>query len=203
MIKVISKWYLRVLFLFLAINVADSNRLFAQFATQKFDDRILIDLQDNRTLGQTSFFLFMSNTNKYVDAGVPVALLVGGIIDHNETMRQNSLYVASSTAVSYGLNYLIKHIVKRPRPFLQNVNIVPVYRAGGTSFPSGHAASSIAMVTSLSIAYPKWYVIAPSFLWAGTISYSRMYLGEHYPSDVASGDLLGAGSAVSLMFLKK
>jgi membrane-associated phospholipid phosphatase len=203
MIKVISKRYLLIFFLLPVISIAGSNRLFAQFATQKFDDRILIDLQDNRTPGQTNFFLFMSNTNKYVNIGVPAALLVGGIIDHNEAMRQNSLYVASSSAVSYGLDYLIKHIVKRPRPFIQNIKIVPVYRAGGTSFPSGHASSSISTATALSIAYPKWYVIVPSFLWAGTISYSRMYLGEHYPSDVAAGDLLGAGSAVSLMFLKK
>ena len=120
------------------------DKLFAQWITQKFDDRVMIDLQDNRTAGQTGFFLFMSNTYKYGDIGVPAALLVGGIVDHNEAMRQNSLYVASSTAVSYGLMLLIKHVVKRPRPFMQNLSITPVYRAGGTSFPSGHAATTIA-----------------------------------------------------------
>jgi membrane-associated phospholipid phosphatase len=203
MIKIISKPYLLILFLLPIISITGSTRVFAQFATQKFDDRILIDLQDNRTPSQTGFFLFMSETNQYVDIGAPAALLVTGIIDHNEAMRQNSLFVASSTAVSYGLTYLIKHIVKRPRPFIQNINIVPVYRASGTSFPSGHTSSSFATATALSMAYPKWYVIAPAFLWAGSVSYSRMYLGEHYPSDIAAGAVLGAGSAVSLMFLKK
>lgn len=198
-----SKKLCRVFFLLMVIILTIPHFVFAQFATQKFDDRTLIDLQDNRTPEQTSFFLFMSNTNQYVDVGVPVALLAGGIIGHNEAMRQNSLYVASSSALNYGLTYLIKHIVKRPRPFIQNINIVPVYRASGTSFPSGHTSSSFATATALSIAYPKWYVIGPSFLWAGTVSYSRMYLGEHYPSDVAAGALLGAGSAVSLMFIKK
>lgn len=198
-----SKQLRRIFFFLIAITLAKSGFVYAQFATQKFDDRILIDLQDNRTPSQTGFFLFMSNTNQYIDVGVPAVLLTTGIIDHNEAMRQNSLYVASSTALSYGLTYLIKHIVKRPRPFIQNINIVPVYRASGTSFPSGHTSSSFATATALSIAYPKWYVIAPAFLWAGTVSYSRMYLGEHYPSDVAAGALLGAGSAASLMFIKK
>ncbi|WP_259068093.1 phosphatase PAP2 family protein [Mucilaginibacter sp. X4EP1] len=198
-----SKKLNRIFFLLMVITLTAPRFVFAQFATQKFDDRTLIDLQDNRTPEQTSFFLFMSNTNQYVDVGVPVALLAGGIIGHNEAMRQNSLYIASSSALTYGLTYLIKHIVKRPRPFIQNINIVPVYRASGTSFPSGHTSSSFATATALSIAYPKWYVIGPSFLWAGTVSYSRMYLGEHYPSDVAAGALLGAGSAVSLMFIKK
>jgi membrane-associated phospholipid phosphatase len=46
-------------------------------------------------------------------------------------------------------------------------------------------------------------VIAPSFLWAGTISYSRMYLGVHYPTDVATGAVLGAGTAAALSFMKR
>jgi undecaprenyl-diphosphatase len=98
---------------------------------------------------------------------------------------------------------LIKHVVKRRRPFIQNIDITPVYRAGGTSFPSGHTSSTFASATALSMAYPKWYVIVPSYLWASSVGYSRMYLGVHYPSDVGAGMLLGAGSAVSLSFLKK
>ncbi|WP_237073462.1 phosphatase PAP2 family protein [Mucilaginibacter mali] len=170
---------------------------------QQWDDRVMIDLANSRTPGETGFMRFISNTNQYVDIGVPVGLLAGGVIGHDMQMRQNALYVASSSAISGVLTMAIKHIVKRPRPFVQNINIVPVYRAGGYSFPSGHSSSSFTTATSLSIAYPKWYVIAPSFLWAGTVAYSRMYLGVHYPTDVATGTLLGAGTAVSMSFMKK
>jgi membrane-associated phospholipid phosphatase len=197
------KNFVLTIFIQLLITFICLNAVSAQSPIQKFDDRIMIDLQNTRTPEKTDFMLFMSNTYRYGDIGVPAAMLVGGIIGHNEALRQNSLYVASSTAVSYGLMALIKHLVKRPRPFIQNINIVPVYRAGSTSFPSGHAASTIATATALSIAYPKWYIIAPAFLWAGTVSYSRMYLGVHYPTDVAGGALLGAGSAVSLVFIKR
>ncbi len=180
-----------------------SANIFAQRRIQDFDDRIMIDLADHRTPEQTGVMLFLSNTYRYGDIGVPAGLMLGGIIGNDKGMRENSLFVASSTAVSYGVMLLLKHIVKRPRPFIQNINIVPVYRAGSTSFPSGHAATTISTATALSMAYPKWYVIAPAFLWAGSVSYSRMYLGVHYPTDVAAGALLGAGSAVSLSFLKK
>ncbi len=189
--------------LLLFIIAVFSDKLFAQSPIQKFDDRIMIDIQGTRTPEQTGFFLFMSNTYRYGDIGVPVGLLVAGTIDHNQAMRENALFVGSSTAISYGVMLLLKHLIKRPRPFIQNINIVPVYRAGSTSFPSGHAASTFATATALSMAYPKWYVIAPAFLWAGTVSYSRMYLGEHYPTDVTAGALIGAGSAISLSFLKK
>lgn len=175
---------------------------FGQRANQDWDNRVMINLADSRTPAQTGIMLFLSKTNNYVDIGVPVGLLAGGILGGNRQMRENSLYVASSTALSYGLTELVKHIVKRRRPFVQNIKIVPVYRAMGYSFPSGHTSSSISTATALSIAYPKWYVIAPAFLWAGSVSYSRMYLGVHYPTDVAGGALLGAGTAVSLSFLK-
>jgi membrane-associated phospholipid phosphatase len=172
-------------------------------AIQRWDDHIMIDLQNQRTPGQTGFFMFLSKNVLYGDVGIPAGLLVGGVISNNKEMRQNAGYVASSTAISYGFMLLIKHLVKRPRPFMQNINITPVYRASGTSFPSGHTSSSFATATALSMAYPKWYVIAPSFFWAGATSYSRMYLGVHYPTDVAAGLTLGVGSAAAMSFLKK
>jgi undecaprenyl-diphosphatase len=199
--KLIKKTYFFSLVVLLSLSV--NSRLLAQSRLQQLDDQIMIDLQNQRTPEQTGIFLFLSKTHLYGDIGVPAGLLAGGIIGNDKQMRQNSLYVASSTLLSSGLTFLIKHIVKRPRPFVQNINIVPVYRAGSTSFPSGHTSSSFATATALSRAYPKWYVIAPAFLWAGSVSYSRMYLGVHYPTDVAAGAALGVGSTFILQSLKK
>ncbi len=179
-----------------------TSKVLAQSQIQKLDDRIMINLANNRTSEKTGLFVFLSDTYLYGDVGVPAGLLVGGIVANDKGMRQNSLYIASSTAISYAFTSLIKALVKRRRPYVQNINIVPVYRARGTSFPSGHTSSTICTATALSIAYPKWYVIAPSFLWAGSVSFSRMYLGVHYPTDVATGAILGSGTAVSMQFLK-
>jgi membrane-associated phospholipid phosphatase len=165
---------------------------------QGIDDRIMISLADHRTPKATGFNYFMSQTNMYGDILIPAGLLAGGIIDNNKQMRQNALYVASSTLISYGAISLVKRLIKRPRPYKGNFRIVPVYLPNEYSFPSGHSASSVSTATSLSLAYPKWYVIAPAALWAGSICYSRMYLGVHYPSDVGTGALVGAGTAVYL-----
>ena len=162
----------------------------------------MINLSEHRTKEKTGVLLFLSNTYRYGDVGIPAGLLIGGLVSNDRQMRENALYVASSTAISYGLTELLKLIVKRPRPYMQNIRIVPVYRAMGSSFPSGHTSSTIATATALSVAYPKWYVIAPAFLWAGSVSYSRMFLGVHYPTDVTAGVLIGAGTAASLSFLK-
>ncbi|MFD1255770.1 phosphatase PAP2 family protein [Mucilaginibacter terrae] len=174
-----------------------------RIAGSSLDDRIMIHFADNRNPRQTDFNYFISKTNLYGNALVPASLLIGGTISNNREMRQNALYVASSSALSYVAVLIIKRLVKRPRPFRGNFRIFPVYIAGEYSFPSGHAASSFSTATALSMAYPKWYVIAPAALWAGSVSYSRMYLGLHYPSDVATGALLGAGTSVYLNTVRK
>lgn len=193
---------IRKRFLLLYFTFFGLTSVFAQSRVQQWDDKIMVDLAEHRTEEKTGVLLFLSNTYRYGDVGIPAGLLIGGLISNDRQMRENALYVASSTAISYGLTELLKLIVKRPRPYIQNIRIVPVYRAMGTSFPSGHTSSTIATATALSVAYPKWYVIAPAFLWAGSVSYSRMYLGVHYPTDVTAGALLGAGTAASLSFMR-
>jgi undecaprenyl-diphosphatase len=178
-------------------------KVFGQSQLQQFDDNIMLDLAAHRTPEQTRIMLFMTHTIKYGDYGVPAALLIGGIIRNDRQMRQNALYVGSSTVITMGVTLLLKQLIKRRRPFVQNLKIVAVYTAGSTSFPSGHASSSFATATALSSAYPKWYVIAPAMLWAGSVSYSRMYLGVHYPTDVAAGAILGSGTALLLQPLKR
>ena len=71
------------------------------------------------------------------------------------------------------------------------------------SFPSGHTASAFALATSLCIKYPKWYVIAPSALWACSVGVSRMNEGLHYPSDVLAGAAIGAGCAIVNIYVNR
>src|ERR1039458_5126997 len=90
----------------------------------------------------------------------------------------------------------MKYAFNRPRPFVTYpLLITKKSDAGSPSFPSGHSSCGFATATSLSLAYPKLYVIAPSFLWASAVGYSRMELGVHYPSDVLAGAIVGAGSS--------
>lgn len=169
---------------------------------QRLDEHILENLAAGRTDGQTRLWRTISNANNYVNAAIPVGVLVDGLIRNDNDTKRNALYIASSTATTYLLNLVIKKLVKRPRPFITDIHLVPVYRPGEYSFPSGHTSSAFGAVTSLSRAYPKWYVIGPSFLWASAVGYSRMYLGVHYPTDVTAGAVLGAGTAFAMGFLR-
>jgi membrane-associated phospholipid phosphatase len=59
------------------------------------------------------------------------------------------------------------------------------------------------LATSLSITYPKWYVIAPSAIWACGVGFSRINQGVHYPSDVLAGAAIGVGCAFVNVYVNR
>lgn len=169
---------------------------------QAFDDRVMIHLSEHRTPAKTNVFMFLSKYNNLVNAAVPVGVLAGGVIANDKGTRQNALYIASSSAVNVLVTTALKAIFRRPRPFMNQVKINAVYQPQSTSFPSGHTSSAFTTATALSQVYNKWYVVAPAYLWAGSMGYSRMYLGVHYPSDVITGAALGTTTALSMRFVQ-
>jgi len=184
------------------LSLGFSGMLFSVARAQPWEEHILENLAANRTDGQTRLWRTISNANTPVNIAIPLSVLADGLIRNDPDTKRNALYIASSTLTTYLLNLAIKKLVKRPRPFITDVHLVAVYRPAEYSFPSGHTSSAFSAVTSLSRAYPKWYVIAPSFLWASAVGYSRMYLGVHYPTDVTAGAVLGAGTAFAMGFLR-
>ncbi|TDQ78263.1 phosphatase PAP2 family protein [Sphingobacterium yanglingense] len=168
-----------------------------------FDITTLRNIARTRTDGRSQVFQTISDANNYVNIGVPIGLFAVGAINNDKTMRQNALYIGTSTAITAVVNYGLKQLFKRKRPFRKYNNFVAVTQASGYSFPSGHTSSAFSNAVSLSQAYPKWYVIAPSLLWSSSVAYSRMYLGVHYPSDIAAGALLGSGVATGIHLIRR
>ncbi len=86
-----------------------------------------------------------------------------------------------------------KLLVRRRRPSSRGRPTL-VRTPRSTSFPSGHTATAFAFATGASAELP---VLAPILVpLAGTVGYSRVHTGVHYPSDVAAGAAIGVGSGL-------
>ena len=75
--------------------------------------------------------------------------------------------------------------------FMNEVNIVFDYRGGLYGFISSHAANAFGFATLTSMIFRNKFYTATIFLWAVVNSYSRIYLGVHFISDIVSGIVTG------------
>ncbi len=152
-------------------------------------------MADHRTDSKNRFFTNLSKYNNPVCLAPPVGLLIAGIISNDKQQTKKALYVTEAIATSQAITWLMKITIGRDRPFINDTTFKSVLIAKNKSFPSGHASESFSMATAMTIAYPKWYVAIPAYSWACIISYSRLYLGVHYPTDILAGAIVGSGSA--------
>jgi membrane-associated phospholipid phosphatase len=151
--------------------------------------------------------MYWQNTSKsafYFTGAAIAGQLIYGFADNNEQVKQNATELIISVGVSSLFSDVMKKAFHRERPADRYPGQIfassPVHDG---SFPSGHSTLAFNTAATLAFDYPKWYVIVPSLAWAGSVGYSRMYLGKHYPSDVLGGAVVGIGSAYLSHWLNK
>lgn len=114
-------------------------------------------------------------------------------------LRREAVLLAGTVAGGWIVNSLVKAAVGRPRPL-----IVPhLTEAGGQSFPSGHSFNSAVVYIAIALAFAamsprrsvRWTLIVTAVILSLAIAFTRVWLGVHFPSDVAAGWLGGAGWA--------
>lgn len=110
-----------------------------------------------------------------------------------ERTQQIGATILWALAGSALVTVLFYYLALRPRPALlwpESIRLLlptPPFPA----FPSGHAAAAFATATVLIMGLRRWWVSLLAIVGALAISYSRIYLGHHYPSDLFAGAVFG------------
>ena len=98
--------------------------------------------------------------------------------------------LATAFAIERPLYTLLKRGLKRNRP----ADALPGFEsfivpADQFSFPSGHTSGAFLAATATGWIFPA--LLVPLYLWAALVGTSRVFLGVHFPSDIAAGALMG------------
>ena len=175
-----------------------------------FDQHLLVMLNGSDSMFWDHFMLIFTNGLTWIPLLFTLFLLV---MKNNETMVQIGLVVGCvllGVFLSGGINdIIIKPLVARPRPcddplIKYTVDIVNNYRASGFSFFSSHAANTMAIAVFMMWLVRSRLLSLTLFSWSVLNGWSRVYLAQHYPSDVLVGWLWGAmmGSLAYYVFYR-
>ena len=146
----------------------------------------------------------VSHSGLILSVGLPSAMGIYALIQKDEPLLKDAIYIGTSVIEAVGITYAMKYSIDRQRPYEKYPGLItPIEAEDSPSFPSGHTAAAFSLATSLSIKYPKWYVIAPSAVWACGVGFARINQGVHYPSDVLTGAAIGVGCAFVNVYVNR
>lgn len=135
------------------------------------------------------------------------------LIHRNFSTKQTVIFTLSILMGVVVVNWLCHDIVREllPRlrpsnplnPISEHINIVNDMRGGKYSFPSCHAANSFVLATSMWLILKRRWISSLLIFWAILNSYTRLYLGLHYPSDLIAGALIGIAGGYAAVLAGK
>ena len=131
---------------------------------------------------------------------IPIGLLAVSLLIFGKKRGRIAvlLLILGITLSDQMCNNVLKPLVGRVRPchVLDNVHLL-INCTHSFSFPSSHATNIFTGMIIFSFVYPKLRI--GLLVFAALVAYSRVYVGVHYPLDIAAGTALGVACAITII----
>ena len=169
----------------------------------EFDHARMVWIRAHRSPSLNRFFIFLTHSGDgkwWLIVAVTLAILNAA---HYQIIPMQAVFLRAMLCAlgAWAIGTAAKKVFKRSRPWKRIEGYSPVIDSTScNSFPSTHSAASIAFFTALLNAHhPYSWAVG---LWAVVVSFSRYYLGVHFPSDLLGGTVLGVvcGYLISGLF---
>ena len=126
--------------------------------------------------------------------------------DKKQLIITSILMILSVAMANTIASEVLKPLIHRLRPsyvpeLADVIHIVKGYKGGTYGFASSHAANSAAIAVWAIYSIRKFWFRITIIAWVCLISYSRIYLGVHYPGDVLAGLLIGIISSILIIII--
>ena len=165
----------------------------------ELDKQLFIYLNGMGVSSWDGFWLYMSKTLSFVT--IPIFLFILFYSFYKLGLKKAIVMIVVVVLLILSteqLSIFIKQGVGRLRPcynteILEIMRMVKSYCGGKYSYFSAHAANSFAFASFFALLFKKQSMLLGIllFLWALLVSYSRIYIGVHFPLDVITGILIG------------
>ena len=167
---------------------------------QQIDDTILNFIQSHFHI---PFLDSIMLTISFLGNGAAVWIVIAVLLLSFKKYRSIGFLILAALLLCFLLgDVLLKPLIARARPFtVHPAMALLIPPPTDFSFPSGHTDSSFAASTVILLQKKSWGIVA--ILLAMLISFSRLYLYVHYPSDILGGALLGIAAAFAVTWLFK
>lgn len=166
------------------------------------DKKIFIFVQEHMQTGFLDFLMPIITNFDYWKIPIALFLLALVIWGGKKGRIVAGLIVIVFILADQMSSNVIKPIFSRARPYMSFPNILPLVNSSPKySFPSTHASNIFATMALLSFYYRKFLLL--NLFIAIVVSFSRVYVRVHYPSDVVAGAILGIACAVVVIYMER
>lgn len=143
--------------------------------------RLINDLANKNAVFDKTM-IFISKDVHYIFMAITALVFILGAIKKNEEYRKISVSTCIIAAINLTLSFVIGIVYYEDRPFVNNKVNLLIEHTKNASFPSNHAAGTMSIALGLG-KYNKILGIIMAVI-SIIVGFSRVYVGNHYPSDV-------------------